>query len=92
MMQQVTNWQTIVPVAAFLVAMAALFWWIVVRPEKGRAKKHLDLLANLKPGEKVVTAGGIHGIIRAVHDRTVEIEVTSNVVLTFDKYAVRKKQ
>ncbi len=86
------TWQTVAPIAVFVVAVGALFWWSVVRPEKSRGKQHMELVANLKPGDKIVTAGGLHGTIRTVHERTVEVEVTSNVVLTFDKYAVRKKQ
>jgi preprotein translocase subunit YajC len=91
-MPQGMTWQTILPIAVFVVAMGALFWWTVVRPEKGRSRQHMELVANLKPGDKVVTAGGLHGTIVTVRERTVEIEVTSKVVLTFDKYAVRKKQ
>jgi preprotein translocase subunit YajC len=82
----------IVPVAVLLVIMAVLFWWIVGRPEKRRQRDHLELVANLKVGDRIVTAGGMHGTVVAVHQRTVEIEVAPKTVLTFDKYAVRKRQ
>ncbi len=92
MPQETYSLQYFVPVALFLAAVVALFWWIIVRPEKKRARDHFDLIRNLKPGDKVVTAGGIHGAIVAVRERTVEIQVADRVVLTFDKYAVRKRQ
>ena len=69
-----------------------LFWWIVVRPEKKRIRDHVELVRSLKPGDKVVTAGGIHGTVLTVKERTVQLEVAQGVVLTLDKYAIRKRQ
>lgn len=86
------NWNVALPVIVFLIALGVFFYLTVLRPEKGRVKKHMDLIANVKPGDRIVTAGGIHGTIRSVHERTVEIEVADRLVLTFDKYAVRKTQ
>lgn len=80
------------PVAVFVGALVVLFWWIVVRPEKKRIRDHLELVRSLKPGDKVVSAGGIHGTVVKVKERTVELEVAEGVILTLDKYAIRKRQ
>ena len=82
----------LVPVAAFLLAMVFLFWLVVLRPANKKARDHMDLVRSLMPGDRVVTAGGLHGVVRNVHERTVELEVDEDVILTFDKYAVRKRQ
>lgn len=92
MPQQVYSWGNLVPVAVFVGALVVLFWWIVVRPEKKRIRDHLDLVRSLKPGDKVVSAGGIHGTVVRVKERTVDLEVAEGVVLTLDKYAIRKRQ
>lgn len=92
MPQQVYSWSNLVPVAVFVGALVVLFWWIVVRPEKKRIRDHLELVRSLKPGDKVVSAGGIHGTVVKVRERTVELEVAEGVILTLDKYAIRKRQ
>ncbi|MCX7600111.1 MAG: preprotein translocase subunit YajC [Armatimonadetes bacterium] len=91
MPQQVYSWSNLVPVVVFVGALVVMFWWIVVRPEKKRIRDHIELVRSLKPGDKVVTAGGIHGTIVEVKERVVELEVATKVVLTVDKYAVRRR-
>jgi preprotein translocase subunit YajC len=92
MPQQVYSWSNFIPAALFVGALVVLFWWIVVRPEKKRIRDHVELVRSLKPGDKVVTAGGIHGTVLTVKERTVQLEVAQGVVLTLDKYAIRKRQ
>lgn len=82
----------LVPIVVFLVGMALVFWLVVLRPANKKARDHMDLVRSLMPGDRVVTAGGIHGVVREVHERTVELEVDKGFVLTLDKYAVRKRQ
>lgn len=83
--------QHLIPVAVFMLAVVVLFWWVVIRPANRRAREHMDLVRSLRAGDRVVTAGGIHGTITAVRDRTVDIQVAQGVVLTLDKYAVRRR-
>ncbi len=82
----------VIPIAVFLVVLIFLFWWVVIRPANKRARDHVELVRSLMPGDQVVTAGGIHGTIREVRERTVTIEVARDTVLTFDKYAVRRRE
>jgi preprotein translocase subunit YajC len=86
------TWQHVVPVAVFFVTLVLLFWLTVVRPAGRRAREHWELVRSLRPGDKIVTAGGIYGTITAVHERTVEVEVSKGLVLTFDRYAIRRRQ
>ena len=51
-----------------LVIMFAIFYLLLIRPQQKRAKQHKELVENLKSGDQVVTAGGIHGKIVAVQD------------------------
>lgn len=73
-------------------AIIAMFWWLVVKPRRDTQRKHQDLIGSLRKGDKVVTAGGIHGRIITVRDETVTLEVAEGTRLTFDKAAVRKRQ
>lgn len=63
--------QMIVP---FLI-LGAIFYFMVIRPQQNQKKAHQDLITKLKAGDKVVTAGGIHGVVQTVRKDTVLIKV-----------------
>jgi preprotein translocase subunit YajC len=51
------GWKTII----MIVAMIAVFYFFLIRPQSQQAKKEADYRDSLKPGDEVMTAGGIHG-------------------------------
>ncbi|MEM9713332.1 MAG: preprotein translocase subunit YajC [Actinomycetota bacterium] len=74
----------------FPIAMIALTWFLLVRPQKARLREREALVAALGVGDTIVTAGGLHGVIVAVDDETIRIEAAPGVELTFDKRAVQR--
>jgi len=62
-------WVNIVP----LVLIMVVFYVILIRPQQRKAKAHEQLLKTLKPKDKVVTTGGVMGIVVSVQDKTVTI-------------------
>jgi preprotein translocase subunit YajC len=60
----------------FLI-IGVLFYFMLIRPERRKQQSHRDMLANLKKSDRVVTVGGIKGVIASVH-RDVE-EITLNI-------------
>ncbi len=71
-----------------LVIMFAIFYLLLIRPQQKRAKQHKELVENLKNGDQVVTAGGIHGKIAAVQDDLVTLEIASNVRIKINRSSV----
>ncbi|MBE0576084.1 MAG: preprotein translocase subunit YajC [Desulfuromonadales bacterium] len=71
-----------------LVIMFAIFYLLLIRPQQKRAKQHKALIENLKAGDQVVTAGGIHGKVVAVQDTLVTMEIASNVRIKINRSAV----
>ena len=74
-----------------LVLMAlifAVFYFIVLMPARKQQKKKEAMIASLKKGDRVVTAGGIHGTVAAVEDTVVLLKVAENVKLRVSKSAV----
>lgn len=74
-----------------LVLMAlifAVFYFIVLMPARKQQKKKEAMIAALKKGDRVVTAGGIHGTVAAVEDTVVLLKVAENVKLRISKSAV----
>ncbi len=68
--------------------MVAFVWFIMIRPENKRRKEMNKFREGLKKGDKVVTAGGIHAVVKEIKETTLLIEVDSNVTLRIDKSMV----
>lgn len=71
-----------------LVLMFAIFYFLLIRPQQKRAKQHRELVSALKPGDQVVTAGGIYGKVAAVEELTVTIEVATGVKIKMNRVSI----
>jgi preprotein translocase subunit YajC len=71
-----------------LVIMFAIFYFLLIRPQQKRAKQHKELIENLKAGDQVVTAGGVHGKITAIQDTIITLEIASNVRVKFNRSSI----
>jgi preprotein translocase subunit YajC len=72
----------------FLLAMIAVLWFLLIRPQRARQAAHRELIARLDAGDEVVTAGGILGRVSAVAEDHVKVEVAPGIELRFAKDAV----
>ena len=68
-----------------LVLIFVIFYFIAIRPQRKQQKELKARQDALKPGDKVVSAGGIFGIVREVKDSTVRLEIAPNVVIKIVK-------
>ncbi len=59
------------------VAMIAVFYFLMIRPQQKRAKTERTFESNLKVGDKIVTKSGIHGKISELSETTIVIETMS---------------
>lgn len=71
-----------------LIIIAVLFYFLLIRPQQKKQKEHQQLVSSVKTGDKVVTAGGIHGIVANVKESTFLVKVAENVKIEFDKSSV----
>ena len=71
-----------------IIAMIAIMYFFMWRPESKRRKQMENFRNGLKKGDKIITAGGIYGTVKEVHDTYLLIEVDSNVTLRIDKNMV----
>ena len=62
-------WTNIVP----LLLMVVVFYFILIRPQQKKAKDHTSLLKTLRSGDKIVTSGGVVGVVVTVKEKTVSI-------------------
>lgn len=68
-----------------LVAMVAIFYFLIIRPQQKKAKEHRAFVDALKRGDQVLTAGGIHGKIVAIEDKVVTLEIATGVNIKINK-------
>lgn len=71
-----------------LAIFAAVFYFLIWRPQSKRNKEHKSLIANLGKGDEVSTSGGLVGKITKVEENFVVMEVAENIELTVQKGAV----
>lgn len=76
----------------YLIALVAIFYFLLIRPQQKRAKEHRELVASLKVGDKVVTVGGVYGTIKSLAEDMVSLQVASNVRITVSRTAIGRKQ
>lgn len=70
------------------LAVFAIFYFLIIRPQNKKQKETQNMLNNMKKGDKIVTIGGIHGIIQSVDDTTVVVKVDENAKVKFLKSAI----
>ncbi len=68
-----------------LIIIFAIFYFLLIRPQQKRAKEHRQMLESLKKGDKVITSGGIYGVVEQVGRETVVIKIAENVKIKLGK-------
>lgn len=71
-----------------IIAMIVIFYFFMIRPQSKKQKEIKKAREALQSGDKVVTAGGIHGKIKEISDLTVIIEIAQGVSIKVDKTSV----
>ena len=69
-------------------AIFAIFYFMIIRPQQKKAKDKEKLLSALQKGDKVITNGGLHGVIAGLDDKTCLIDVGNNVKMKFERSAI----
>ena len=62
-----------------LLAMFAFLYFLLIRPQRAQQRKHAEILAGLKPGDEVLTAGGIYGEVVQLDEERVMLEIDEDV-------------
>lgn len=70
------------------VAIIAIFYFLIIRPQNKKQKETQKMLSALKKGDKIVTIGGIHGTIQTVKENTVIVKVDDGIKLEFSRSAI----
>lgn len=71
-----------------MVMIFAVFYFFMIRPQAKRQKEIKKQREAMKPGDSVVTSGGIYGKIKDIKETTVIVEISDNVRIKVDKNSV----
>ena len=71
-----------------LILMFAIFYFLLIRPQQKKAKMHQEMLATLKKGDRVVSSGGLHGVVTGIADDLVTMEIAPKVRVKVSKGSI----
>lgn len=71
-----------------IILMFVIFYFLLIRPQQKKAKAHQEMINNLKKGDKIITSGGIHGVVTGLDDTTVTVEIAEKVRIKVTRASV----
>jgi preprotein translocase subunit YajC len=71
-----------------IALLFALFWFMLIRPQRSRAREQQELIRSLEPGDEIVTTGGIYGVITQVDGDVLHVEIADGLVVRTARSAV----
>jgi preprotein translocase subunit YajC len=76
---------TLLPWLFFIIVF---YYFFVAAPMKKKQKAFQSMMSNLKSGDRVVTNGGMYGVVTGMTDKTIKLRIANNVVVDMDKSAI----
>lgn len=70
------------------VLVFVIFYLLIIMPQRKKQKKHMNLVENLRPGDRIVTTAGIFGTVMGVQKDRIELKIAANVKVDITKSAV----
>ncbi len=71
-----------------IVLLFAVFYFVLIRPQQKQQQKRQQMLDSLQKGDRVVTIGGIHGVIKEIKEETLTLRVADNVNIKVAKQGI----
>ena len=71
-----------------LVALFGLMWFLLIRPQRRRTQTQMVMQDQLRAGDEIITAGGLHGYVRQLDEEVLTIEIAPDVRVRVDRRAV----
>lgn len=69
-------------------AIFLIFYFMIIRPQQKRQKDRDKMINEMKKGDKVITSGGLHGTIAGMDEKTILVDLGSNIKVTVERSSV----
>jgi len=76
----------------FLVAIFAVMYFLMIRPRQKQQKQHEAVMQELRPGDRVIIAGGIYGQIESLSEDTAIVKIESGATMKVARNSILGKQ
>lgn len=86
--EEPSTFNSLWPMLVFLVVIFAMFYFVMIRPQRKRQKEHETMMQELHRGDRIITAGGIYGTIESVSEDSVVIKIESGTTMRVSKASV----
>jgi preprotein translocase subunit YajC len=73
-----------------VLAIFAIFYFLVIRPQRKQMKEHEKMLEGLKKGDRLVTTGGLFGTVTSLRGPELDVRISDNVVVTIARSSVAR--
>ncbi len=73
-----------------ILLLVVVFYFLLIRPQKNRQKKHAQMVSAVAPGTEVMTTAGIFGTVREVNDEVLNLEIAPGTVIRILPTAISK--
>jgi preprotein translocase subunit YajC len=70
------------------ILVFVIFYLLIIMPQRKKQKKHMEMVENLKPGDRIITSAGIFGTVMGVEKDRIDLKIASNVKIEITKSAV----
>ncbi len=76
------------------ILLLVLFYFLLIRPQQKQQKQRQEMLGNLQKGDRVITIGGIHGVIKEMDEEkdTLVLRIADNVNIKINRQGVESVQ
>jgi preprotein translocase subunit YajC len=75
-------------IVLYAVGFIAIFYFMAIRPQQRQRRAHEDLVSSIKPGDEVITAGGMFGTVKRTEDTVITLTIAKNVDIKIARKAV----
>lgn len=82
---------SLVSMIVILLVFVAIFYFLLIRPQRRQQKEHRELVASLKRGDRVITAGGVLGTIDKIDEDTVVLALEEGAKVRLQKSSITGK-
>ena len=79
---------SMLPMIIFLIVIFALFYFVMIRPQRRKQKEHETMVQELQKGDRVITAGGIYGTIESLSEDSIVLKIESGASIRIARGSV----
>lgn len=78
------------PIAAFmpLILIFIIFYFLLIRPQQKKQKEVKQMLSTIQKGDKIITTGGIHGIVANIKEDIVSVKIADDVKIDVSRSCI----